>query len=158
MRSFDMSLPRSSLCPLIVTRDGEQTALSSRFESREDEAVIRGYGALLVEMCSVVPDGVICFFVSYTYMENIVSSWADQGIIDKLRRNKLVYIETKVRLVRKSFDCFSSVLDIVVAGVAVPSVAAVVAAPRRVSRPLLAAHTLLLLLLLLRYTVSRVSC
>ena len=158
MRSFDMSLPRSSLCPLIITRDGEQTALSSRFESREDEAVIRGcvggcalfvwgvfslsggcslvmgsallcgavplywavllpcilmcwlvwgyshvfsssvafvmmsdvctitnhlcnndtctrtpllvihdrYGALLVEMCDVVPDGVICFFVSYT--------------------------------------------------------------------------------------------
>eukprot|EP00038_Savillea_parva_P002094 m.110607 g.110607 ORF g.110607 m.110607 type:complete len:841 (+) comp10718_c0_seq2:518-3040(+) len=95
MRSFDMSLPRTSLCPIIVTRDGEQTTLSSRFESREDEQVIRGYGALLVDMCATVPDGVICFFVSYTNMENIVSTWADQGIIDKIRRNKLVYIETK---------------------------------------------------------------
>eukprot|EP00035_Acanthoeca_spectabilis_P010032 m.177130 g.177130 ORF g.177130 m.177130 type:complete len:824 (-) comp14906_c0_seq12:885-3356(-) len=95
MRSFDMSLPRTSLCPIIVTRDGEQTALSSRFEARDDEQVIRGYGALLVDMCATVPDGVICFFVSYTYMENIVSTWADQGIIDKLRHNKLVYIETK---------------------------------------------------------------
>ena len=52
--------------------------------------VIRGYGALLVDMCATVPDGVICFFVSYTNMENIVSTWADQGIIDKIRRNKLV--------------------------------------------------------------------
>lgn len=34
-----MSLPRTSLCPIIVTRDGEQTALSSRFEARDDEQV-----------------------------------------------------------------------------------------------------------------------
>ena len=31
-------------------------------------AVIRNYGNLLVEMGSVVPDGIVCFFTSYTYM------------------------------------------------------------------------------------------
>ena len=31
-------------------------------------AVIRNYGNLLVEMSGVVPDGIVCFFTSYTYM------------------------------------------------------------------------------------------
>lgn len=34
-------------------------------------AVIRNYGNLLVELCRVVPDGVVCFFTSYTYMVSI---------------------------------------------------------------------------------------
>ena len=31
-------------------------------------AVMRNYGNLLVEMSAVVPDGIVCFFVSYQYM------------------------------------------------------------------------------------------
>eukprot|EP00040_Diaphanoeca_grandis_P006655 m.38187 g.38187 ORF g.38187 m.38187 type:complete len:770 (+) comp17855_c0_seq1:155-2464(+) len=93
--SFDMSLPRTSLCPLVVSRSSDQTTLTSAYESREDVAVLRGYGGLVTDMCSAVPDGVICFFVSYTYMESIVSTWADQGILDQIRKHKLVFIETK---------------------------------------------------------------
>ena len=36
--------------------------------SLSSSAVIRNYGNLVVEMASVVPDGVVCFFTSYTYM------------------------------------------------------------------------------------------
>ena len=42
-----------------------------------------------------VPDGVICFFVSYGQMEETVARWADQGVLDRIRRSKLVFIETK---------------------------------------------------------------
>jgi len=31
-------------------------------------AVIRNYGNILVEMAAVVPDGIVCFFTSYSYM------------------------------------------------------------------------------------------
>ena len=69
--------------------------MSSRFESREDTAVIRNYGNLLVEVAGSVPDGVVCFFTSYLYLETVVSSWYDQGIIDQLLRYKLLFIETQ---------------------------------------------------------------
>lgn len=36
-------------------------------------AVIRNYGNLLVEFCSIVPDGIVCFFTSYIYMVCIFS-------------------------------------------------------------------------------------
>lgn len=41
----------------IVTKGNDQVAISSKFESREDPAVVRNYGKLLVEMGTIVPDG-----------------------------------------------------------------------------------------------------
>ena len=80
--------------------------MSSRFESREDTAVIRNYGNLLVEVAACVPDGIVCFFTSYMYLESVVASWYDQGIIDQLQRYKLLFIETQVgpRLFSCSFS------------------------------------------------------
>lgn len=94
MASFTMTLARTCLCPLIVGRGNDQVALSSKFETREDFAVIRNYGNLLLEMSAIVPDGIVAFFTSYVYMENIVASWYEQGILENVQRNKLIFIET----------------------------------------------------------------
>ena len=32
-------------------------------------------------MVSVGPDGIVCFFVSYSYMDAIVNSWNETGIL-----------------------------------------------------------------------------
>jgi len=69
--------------------------ISSKFETREDTAVIRNYGQLLVEVAKTVPDGIVCFFTSYLYLESVVASWYDQGIVDTLLRYKLLFIETQ---------------------------------------------------------------
>ncbi|XP_054651189.1 general transcription and DNA repair factor IIH helicase subunit XPD isoform X2 [Dunckerocampus dactyliophorus] len=95
MASFTMTLARTCLCPLIVGRGNDQVALSSKFETREDFAVIRNYGNLLLEMSAVVPDGIVAFFTSYVYMENIVASWYEQGILENIQKNKLIFIETQ---------------------------------------------------------------
>ncbi|KAK0420871.1 hypothetical protein QR680_014938 [Steinernema hermaphroditum] len=59
-----------------------------------DVAVIRNYGNLVLEMASVVPDGIVVFFTSYMYMESVVSTWYDQRLIDELMKHKLLFIET----------------------------------------------------------------
>lgn len=46
-------------------------------------------------MCAIVPDGMICFFVSYEYLQSIVTAWIDQKIMDQVQRNKLVFVETQ---------------------------------------------------------------
>lgn len=95
LASFTMTLARPCLLPMIVSKGSDQVAMTSRFESREDIAVVRNYGQLLVEICSVVPDGVVCFFTSYLYLESVVASWYDQGVIDSVQRKKLLFIETQ---------------------------------------------------------------
>lgn len=79
----------------IVSKGNDQVAISSKFETRDDTAVIRNYGQLLVETAKCVPDGIVCFFTSYLYLESVVASWYDQGIVDTLLRYKLLFIETQ---------------------------------------------------------------
>uniref|UniRef100_A0A670JI48 DNA 5'-3' helicase n=1 Tax=Podarcis muralis TaxID=64176 RepID=A0A670JI48_PODMU len=95
MATFTMTLARTCLCPMIVGRGNDQVTISSKFETREDIAVIRNYGNLLLEMSAIVPDGIVAFFTSYQYMENIVASWYEQGILENIQRNKLIFIETQ---------------------------------------------------------------
>ncbi|KAH9499606.1 General transcription and DNA repair factor IIH helicase subunit XPD [Bulinus truncatus] len=78
MATFTMTLARPCICPMIVSKGNDQVAMSSKYETREDIAVTRNYGNLLVEMVAIVPDGVVCFFTSYIYMESIVAAWYEQ--------------------------------------------------------------------------------
>ena len=52
-------------------------AVSSRFEVRNDPAVVRNFGSILIEYSKIVPDGIVAFFPSYLYMESIVAAWND---------------------------------------------------------------------------------
>ncbi|KAL6594559.1 hypothetical protein ACP70R_048297 [Stipagrostis hirtigluma subsp. patula] len=93
-RSFTMSLTRDCICPMVLTRGSDQLPVSTKFDMRSDPGVVRNYGRLLLEMASAVPDGIVCFFVSYSYMDGIVNSWNEMGILQDIMQHKLVFIET----------------------------------------------------------------
>ncbi|XP_076318651.1 general transcription and DNA repair factor IIH helicase subunit Xpd isoform X3 [Tachypleus tridentatus] len=95
LASFTMTLARPCICSMIVSKGNDQVAMTSKFETRDDTAVIRNYGNLLVEMATIVPDGVVCFFTSYLYMEAVVASWYEQGVIDNIQKHKLLFVETQ---------------------------------------------------------------
>lgn len=44
---------------------------------RNDPAVVRNFGSILIEYSKIVPDGIVAFFPSYLYMESIVAAWHD---------------------------------------------------------------------------------
>ncbi|CAN8076386.1 unnamed protein product [Agarophyton chilense] len=94
MRSLSMSMQRQAMCPLIVSRGPDQVAISSKYDCRADVSVVRNYGNLTVELSSIIPDGVVAFFTSYVYMEQMISMWHEMGIINRLFEKKLVFIET----------------------------------------------------------------
>ena len=97
----------------MITRGSDQVAVSSRFEVRNDPAVVRNFGSILVEYSKIVPDGIVAFFPSYLYMESIVAAWndmvsgwqripkdvvdehtLDQGILNEVWKHKLIFVET----------------------------------------------------------------
>lgn len=94
-RSFTMSLTRDCICPMVLTRGSDQLPVSTKFDMRSDPGVVRNYGRLLLEMVAAVPDGIVCFFVSYSYMDGIVNSWNEMGILQEIMQHKLVFIETQ---------------------------------------------------------------
>lgn len=112
--SLSMSLQRPSVCPLIVTRGSDQTPvrhplfdvilsalanitvqISTKFDMRSNLDVARNYAMLLLEFAKIVPDGMVCFFPSYQFMEMMVSVWNEMGILHKLIKHKLLFVETE---------------------------------------------------------------
>mmetsp|Transcript_34973 Transcript_34973/g.46014 ORF Transcript_34973/g.46014 Transcript_34973/m.46014 type:complete len:254 (-) Transcript_34973:321-1082(-) len=78
-----------------MTKGADQLAVSSKFEERENTGVVRNYGSLLIELSGIVPDGMVCFFTSYKYMEHVIVKWNEMGILQRVLENKLIFIETK---------------------------------------------------------------
>nr|XP_018264569.1 DNA excision repair protein ERCC-2 [Kwoniella dejecticola CBS 10117]OBR86727.1 DNA excision repair protein ERCC-2 [Kwoniella dejecticola CBS 10117] len=93
-QSYPMTLTRNAFLPMVITRGSDQVPISSRFEVRNDPAVVRNFGSILIDMAKTVPDGVVAFFPSYLYMESIVSAWYDMGILSEVWKHKLLFVET----------------------------------------------------------------
>ena len=93
--SLPMTLTRECRCPVVITRGADQQAVSTKFDMRDDPGVIQNYGRILIDLAATVPDGLVAFFVSYSYMEQIVSKWHETGVLQQVMQHKLVFIETQ---------------------------------------------------------------
>ncbi len=83
------------------------------FQKRGDRAMIRNLGIAILNICAVVPDGVVVFFPSYGYLDEVVGVWSSSSsnnnqaglhtqaqatattIWQKLQMKKAVFRETK---------------------------------------------------------------
>lgn len=74
------------------------------FSKRSSPSIIRSLGFTVLNICSIVPDGVVIFFPSYGYLDEVVSAWqqppdppasSSQSIWDRLSLKKTVFKETK---------------------------------------------------------------
>ncbi|ELP88051.1 DNA repair helicase rad3/xp-D, putative [Entamoeba invadens IP1] len=100
------------ICPLFVTKGFDRIAVSSQladakmsqlrgdgfstqFPFRADRLILHSYGKLIVELSKIVPDGILCFFPSYVYMNLCISHWDEMDVIGNILLNKLLFIESK---------------------------------------------------------------
>ncbi|KAH6649534.1 helicase C-terminal domain-containing protein [Chaetomium tenue] len=71
------------------------------FQKRREPGMIRQLGLALLNICSVVPDGVVVFFPSHGYLDEVVAAWQTQEtptqptLWDRLAGKKAVFRETK---------------------------------------------------------------
>ena len=96
MQEFTMSLARECFLPLFVTRGNAGQSLSSCYKLRSDPRVASTYGDMLLEFVKIVPDGIVCFFPSYVYMDHVFSSWVANNIISEVMKYKLIFMENEV--------------------------------------------------------------
>lgn len=52
-------------------------------------------GRILVNVCNVVPGGIVCFFPSYNFLEKVHSYWQESKITEKLSAKKQLFTEPK---------------------------------------------------------------
>jgi DNA excision repair protein ERCC-2 len=93
--SIPFSNSSSIVCPLILTKGSDQLAVSSKIDERDDEGIMRNYGDLLLELADNVPDGIVCFFPSFKYMESVIHKWNETGLLFRLLESKLLFFESR---------------------------------------------------------------
>lgn len=85
-----------------ATADATSGLFEFSFQKRSDKDTINRLGQSLLNICSVVPDGVVVFFPSYGYLDEVTEAWkappgADGGkpLWDRLQDRKTLFRESK---------------------------------------------------------------
>ncbi|CAH0026075.1 unnamed protein product [Clonostachys rhizophaga] len=95
-------IPKENLCvwTLGTVRPGAPQFEFS-YQRRRDPEMITQLGMAVLNVCSIVPDGVVVFFPSYGYLDEVVAAWEQsqsansQSIWARLQGRKAVFRETK---------------------------------------------------------------
>ncbi|RYP56737.1 hypothetical protein DL769_009877 [Monosporascus sp. CRB-8-3] len=105
-------IPAENLCVWTLASANPKkggTEFEFSFQKRGDRAMIRELGAAILNICTAVPDGVVVFFPSYGYLDEVVEAWnrpdadgrtpqqqqATSTVWQKLQAKKAVFRETK---------------------------------------------------------------
>ncbi|PKC11424.1 DNA repair helicase [Rhizophagus irregularis] len=95
-------IPPENLLTLTLSEGPMGGTLEFTFERRGDIKLIDELGQTIVNLCNIIPDGVVCFFTSYAYLEQVYKRWEQNGILERIRKYKMIFREPReTRLVDK---------------------------------------------------------
>ena len=116
-------IPKENLC--VWTLSSSQQAgkpggaeFEFSFQKRGDKTMIHQLGLAVLNICTIVPDGVVAFFPSYGYLDEVVRAWnvppAGQGqtksIWERLIARKAVFQETKEASSEETLAAYSTAI------------------------------------------------
>lgn len=85
---------KPNICPMILTKGSDQLFLTTKFEEKVDDGIMRNYGEVLLELSDEVPDGIVVFFPELSVLENYILKWNESLLLFRLLEKKLVFVET----------------------------------------------------------------
>ncbi|KAG0059629.1 DEAD H (Asp-Glu-Ala-Asp His) box helicase 11 [Linnemannia elongata] len=127
-------IPKENLMAIVLERSSVGSTLELNFANRNQDQVIDGIGQSLANLLNVIPDGVVVFFVSYSYMAQVLSRWqvkppaaasgpggagggggvlASKSIMERIQARKRVFVEPREatdadRMLKEYQDCIES--------------------------------------------------
>ena len=88
-------IDRKNLLTLTIPKGPTGRSFEFVHSKRGDPEMMLDLGRLIVNACKVVPDGVVCFFPSYKYAEEVSALWSRRGILGQIGQKKVVFGEPK---------------------------------------------------------------
>lgn len=83
-------------CIKIIGKGADQAKLTTQFFFRTTPSAVQNYGRILAQISSSTSDGLIVFFPSYRFMEDLITLWniTSSNMFRTITSNKLVFFET----------------------------------------------------------------
>jgi len=97
-------IPKENLVAIPVAGGPGGVEFDFTYEKRNSPAMIETLGSCLVELSSTIPDGLVVFFPSYAYLDNVVTRWQTNStrttkiIWDQLLARKPIFREIKTAI------------------------------------------------------------
>ncbi|OJD19876.1 hypothetical protein AJ78_00236 [Emergomyces pasteurianus Ep9510] len=99
--SYGHVIPPDNLTAIPVSRGAFNTEFDFTYGKRNDESMVIDLGRTIAALCRVIPDGVVVFFPSYDYLNQVLEIWkklvpsTQSSIIDSIERSKTVFHESQ---------------------------------------------------------------
>ncbi|VEU21768.1 DEKNAAC102243 [Brettanomyces naardenensis] len=92
--SCDHIIPDSNLEVYPISNSGN-TPFEFTFGKRSNERMLDVLGRSVIRILRVVPAGVVFFFPSYHYLDEVIGVWKKRGLIKEMEKNKTIFIESR---------------------------------------------------------------
>ncbi|XP_076068379.1 ATP-dependent DNA helicase DDX11 isoform X2 [Oratosquilla oratoria] len=88
-------VPGEQLMAITLSHGPTNTLLEFTYQKREDPRMLDELGRVLVNVCTAVPGGIVCFLPSYDYEDKVFTYFQKTGVIQRLSGKKKVFREPK---------------------------------------------------------------
>ncbi|XP_012539548.1 ATP-dependent DNA helicase DDX11 [Monomorium pharaonis] len=94
--SCDHVIPKENIISNVVMRGPTGVEFEFNFHNRQDTRLLDELGRALLNLCNVVPAGIVVFFPSYNYEDTVFKHLDKSGVIAKISAKKRIYREPKL--------------------------------------------------------------
>ncbi|KAG0203919.1 DEAD H (Asp-Glu-Ala-Asp His) box helicase 11 [Mortierella sp. NVP41] len=119
-------IPKENLMAIVMEKSSVGTTLELNFANRNQDQVMDGIGQSLANLLNMIPDGVVVFFVSYSYMAQVLARWqvkpaatttngtmAPKSVMERIQSRKRVFVEPREatqadRMLKEYQECIES--------------------------------------------------
>ncbi|XP_071846175.1 ATP-dependent DNA helicase DDX11-like [Apostichopus japonicus] len=104
-------IPPDHLLPICLSHGPSGRQMEFTFQSRNKPETLDELGRILVNLSTIIPAGLVCFFPSYEYADNVFSYWGKTGVLSRLEKKKAIFQEPKkATQVEQVLGSFASVI------------------------------------------------
>lgn len=110
-------IPQGNLLTWNLSKGPSGQDFEFTYGQRENENMLDDLGRSLLNICQVVPDGVVVFFPSYRYLSSTLTRWsishanAGASLLHRLEAHKRVFQERKDVGVDKTLQAYAKAID-----------------------------------------------
>jgi chromosome transmission fidelity protein 1 len=110
-------IPSSNLLAWNLSRGSSGKEFNFTFKNRGDNEMVDELGRALLNICTIVPDGVVVFFPSYAYLSSILLRWeispsqGDKTLLQRLEGKKSLFKESKDLSVDAILQDYAQAID-----------------------------------------------
>lgn len=88
-------IPKENLAVKIIGSGPGNQEMVFNFANRDNKDLILDLGRALLNLSSVIPNGMIIFLPSYKFLEIAIQYWKNSGLFQRLKKRKKVFCEPR---------------------------------------------------------------